>query len=229
MASVEESSTLPRPPAVEVAAAAAEFKRRMMGSDRNSLNLGAVRGRAEDLRKTLDQIVHALQYNAQHIHWHDALDKFAVVNVQYQNLVEQLRPMLKLWAVHPKSVNQQNAAILPIMLATKSLPEMDADAAQMLQHAADAQLAGNLELLTSVEDAHNALVRHLTQLGEPGSDQGLLDAKSPIRLELAKQMRSQPSAPSTQAAAGGSRKRAPVTGVEALLAAVTDGTSLRQR
>lgn len=34
------------------------------------------------------------------------LDRFTVVNVQCQHLEEQLRPMLRHWVAHPKSVNQ---------------------------------------------------------------------------------------------------------------------------
>lgn len=45
-----------------------------------------------------------------------------MVNVQFQYLLDQLRPLLRHSVAHPKSVNATNAPILPIMLATKLLP-----------------------------------------------------------------------------------------------------------
>ena len=46
--------------------------------------------------------------------------------------------------VHVQAVNEQNASQLPILLATKLLPEMEAQEAQLLaRHAAD---AGHLDL-----------------------------------------------------------------------------------
>jgi len=34
------------------------------------------------------------------------LDRFAVINVQYQHLQDALRPMLRQFAAYPRSVNQ---------------------------------------------------------------------------------------------------------------------------
>lgn len=36
----------------------------------------------------------------------EALDRFAVINVQYQHLVDALRPLLRQFAAYPRSVNQ---------------------------------------------------------------------------------------------------------------------------
>ena len=96
----------------------------------------------------------------------DVVSKFSVVALQYQQMLEQLRPILKHNAVFPKvrhpgprslpywfwhleargkgqglyvmqAVNEHNAARLPLLLSTKLLPGMEAEEEQMLQaHAA---------------------------------------------------------------------------------------------
>lgn len=55
----------------------------------------------------------------------DVVDKFAVLNVQLQQLQEQLRPVTHHYALHPKSVNQMNSVTLPIMLASRLYPEQE--------------------------------------------------------------------------------------------------------
>lgn len=68
----------------------------------------------------------------------DALERYGVLNVQWQQLEEELRPLLKHYVAHPISVNQSNAHVLPILLASKALPEMEARDAELLEglHAA---------------------------------------------------------------------------------------------
>lgn len=39
----------------------------------------------------------------------EALDRFAVINVQYQHLADALRPLLRQFAAYPRSVNQVRA------------------------------------------------------------------------------------------------------------------------
>ena len=41
----------------------------------------------------------------------EALDRFAVINVQYQHLLDALRPMLRQFAAYPRSVNQVRACM----------------------------------------------------------------------------------------------------------------------
>lgn len=62
----------------------------------------------------------------------DALERYGVLNVQWQQLEEELRPLLKHYVAHPISVNQSNAHILPILLASKALPEMEARDMELL-------------------------------------------------------------------------------------------------
>jgi len=54
------------------------------------------------------------------------VDKMAVMNVQLQQLQDELRPVSHHYAVHPKSVNQQNSVTVPIMLASRLYPEQHA-------------------------------------------------------------------------------------------------------
>lgn len=45
--------------------------------------------------------------------------------MQLQQLQEQLRPVAHHYALHPKSVNQRNSVMLPIMLASRLYPEQE--------------------------------------------------------------------------------------------------------
>mmetsp|Transcript_28581 Transcript_28581/g.68095 ORF Transcript_28581/g.68095 Transcript_28581/m.68095 type:complete len:140 (-) Transcript_28581:475-894(-) len=72
------------------------------------MNLAQFRAKANELRQSLEQILNTLHVCPDKIEWAAALDHFSVLNVQYYNLVGQLRPMLKHWAVHPKVANQEN-------------------------------------------------------------------------------------------------------------------------
>ncbi|KAL4859748.1 Mediator of RNA polymerase II transcription subunit 8 [Chlorella vulgaris] len=87
----------------------------------------------------------------------DALDRFAVINVQYQHLLDALRPLLRQFAAYPRSVNQTNAPILPIMLATKLLPEMEEQERDLL-----AQQEGEQQALAPVGAHRAAAPSHLS-------------------------------------------------------------------
>ncbi len=239
----------------------------------------------------------------------EALDRFAVINVQYQHLVDALRPLLRQFAAYPRSVNQArwllggtmhgrtmhaclaacaahgynnrlsqpsasqpsagtdgtmtagqglferppnrlppiphrpqtNAPILPIMLATKLLPEMEAEEASLLAQLTAAQQPGGgagadpgqpralpvAEQFAWVQDQERQLNHLVDQLlREQG---GPLGAKSERRRQLA--------AAVTQAAAAGAAasppSQPPKQGLpqaaqppDPLLAAVTSGVGL---
>lgn len=164
----------------------------------------------------------------------DALDKFAVLNIQLQNLSVQLRPLLQHYAIHPRSVNQTNAPILPIMLATKLLPEQEAEQQAMLADGlapADAQ-----ECLKATAELA-ALIDSITQNGGP------LDPKGPLRAKLAASVKSatnleqekKPVGPpatglsGTQpvfGAVGQPQAPSPLEGADLLLAAASYGAGL---
>ncbi|KAK2079228.1 hypothetical protein QBZ16_002919 [Prototheca wickerhamii] len=112
----------------------------------------------------------------------EALERFGLLNVQWQQLEMELRLLLRHYQVHPISVNQSNAAVLPIMLSSKPLPEMEAQettlAAELYQTAGleglpqEQQLARLMELSESL----NGLITGLTKEG------GALHPKSDARL-----------------------------------------------
>ncbi|CAK0786965.1 hypothetical protein CVIRNUC_010179 [Coccomyxa viridis] len=228
-----------RAAAAQAAAAAASdpMKRLILGGGSAQLNLAAVKARAEDLKRSLDQIAFALEHYADRVQWRDALDKFGVVNVQMHRLSQELRPLLHYYAVHPKAVNAANAPILPIMLSTMALPEMEAEEKGLLADQAasmDAMSDADLHAaLAAREEQLNGLVEHLTIVQHAGSaSAGILDPKGPRLASMAKELHAAATAPAAQppqashaASTQGVRpQRAPE--VDRLFAAVTKGAGL---
>ncbi|CAL5229168.1 g12443 [Coccomyxa viridis] len=218
------------------AAASDPMKRLILGGGSAQLNLAAVKARAEELKRSLDQIAFALEHYAHRVQWRDALDKFGVVNVQMHRLSQELRPLLHYYAVHPKAVNAANAPILPIMLSTMALPEMEAEEKGLLSQT-DASMAAmsDQELhasLTAREEQLNSLVDHLTvqQAGDPSS--GMLDPKGPRLSGMAQQLHAAATAPAPMPLQGPNPNTSqgvrPVRDkrVESLFAAVTKGAGL---
>ena len=202
----------------------------LLGPKSGQLNLHAVKLRAEEIRRTLDNLLQILRFapatlqlyvitfsiasslcfvpfTPPHPHPHprsDALDKFAVINIQLQHLSTQLRPLLRHYAVHPRSVNQTNAPILPIMLATKLLPEQEAEEEElMLMHGTtiqgDAGESSQLDAAALARQAAElaALVSSLTTNGGP------LDPKGPARTRLTNAVKEEMSASAVAATATG--------------------------
>nr|XP_018632338.1 mediator of RNA polymerase II transcription subunit 8-like isoform X6 [Nicotiana tomentosiformis] len=50
-----------------------------------------------------------------------------MVNLELFNIVEDIKKVSKAFVVHPRNVNAENAAILPVMLSSKLLPEMEVE------------------------------------------------------------------------------------------------------
>jgi hypothetical protein len=94
------------------------------------LNLASLRTRTQDLRNANSRILHAFTTQPS-LKWSEVLGQFAMVNVELLNLVEDIKPILKVFVVYPKNVNAENYTILPIMLSSKLLPEMEAEEATM--------------------------------------------------------------------------------------------------
>lgn len=59
----------PGPGAAEQLADAQRFRDLLVGGARGSMNLAAVRARAQDLRRSLDQIAQGLAFSAHNIKW----------------------------------------------------------------------------------------------------------------------------------------------------------------
>ncbi|EFN57634.1 hypothetical protein CHLNCDRAFT_142742 [Chlorella variabilis] len=220
------------------------LKELLLGSGSGQLNLSAVRARAEELKRSLDQIIQGLQFAADRVQWPDVLDRFAVINVQYQHLLDALRPLLRQFAAYPRSVNQTNAPILPIMLATKLLPEMEGEEAELLQEleaerrrrggegqaAAAAQLS-MAEQFAWVQDQEQQLNHLIDQLArEEGSPLGERRRKE-VQAAAAKAAAAtaapatRPPAPAARQPQQGGPPRGPGA-PDPLLAAVTFGTGL---
>ncbi|XP_074338905.1 mediator of RNA polymerase II transcription subunit 8 isoform X2 [Apium graveolens] len=79
----------------------------------------------------------------------DVLSQFSMVNLELFNIVEDIKKVSKAFVVHPKNVNAQNATILPVMLSSKLLPEMemeDNSKREQLLHGMQ-----NLQLLSQID------------------------------------------------------------------------------
>nr|KJB66532.1 hypothetical protein B456_010G142700 [Gossypium raimondii] len=50
-----------------------------------------------------------------------------MVNLELFNIVDEIKKVSKAFVVHPKNVNADNAPILPVMLSSKLLPEMEVE------------------------------------------------------------------------------------------------------
>ncbi|XP_019068746.1 mediator of RNA polymerase II transcription subunit 8 isoform X3 [Solanum lycopersicum] len=94
------------------------------------LNLESVKTRAVSLFKAISRILEdfdAIARTNAVPKWQDILGQFSMVNLELYNIVEDIKKVSKAFVVHPKNVNAENAAILPVMLSSKLLPEMEVE------------------------------------------------------------------------------------------------------
>ncbi|CAH9115325.1 unnamed protein product [Cuscuta epithymum] len=94
------------------------------------LNLESVKTRAISLFKAISRILEdfdAIARTNAVPKWQDILGQFSMVNLELFNIVEDIKKVSKAFVVHPKNVNAENATILPVMLSSKLLPEMEMD------------------------------------------------------------------------------------------------------
>ncbi|VFQ68999.1 unnamed protein product [Cuscuta campestris] len=92
------------------------------------LNLESVKTRAISLFKSISRILEDFDAIARANalpKWQDILGQFSMVNLELFNIVEDIKKVSKAFVVHPKNVNAENATILPVMLSSKLLPEME--------------------------------------------------------------------------------------------------------
>mmetsp|Transcript_38211 Transcript_38211/g.53046 ORF Transcript_38211/g.53046 Transcript_38211/m.53046 type:complete len:207 (-) Transcript_38211:109-729(-) len=97
------------------------------------LNLQAVQSRAEHLQKALQRALGQLEHNFENVTWQDMVGQLAVLNVQFHNLTNEIRPVLKHYSVQPTSVNAEVASALPVLLSVKLLGEMEEEEEDLLQ------------------------------------------------------------------------------------------------
>lgn len=144
------------------------FRELLSGANKGSMNLAAVEARALDLQRSLDEMLTGLTHNARNISWADTLDRFSVLNVQFQHLSGQLRPLAKHYIAHPKAVDQDPAAarVLPIMLATKLVPDLECRRAAHLdahrRQAGNASASAQYDSLLEATERFNAGIERLT-------------------------------------------------------------------
>ncbi|XP_031495206.1 mediator of RNA polymerase II transcription subunit 8 isoform X2 [Nymphaea colorata] len=94
------------------------------------LNLDSLRTRALGLFKTVSRVLEDFDAMARanaSPKWQDVLGQFSMVNLELFNIVEDIKKVSKAFVVHPKFVNAENSTILPVMLSSKLLPEMEAE------------------------------------------------------------------------------------------------------
>ncbi|KMZ59861.1 Mediator of RNA polymerase II transcription subunit 8 [Zostera marina] len=92
------------------------------------LNLDSVKTRALGLYKAISRVLEEFDAigRANAIpKWKDVLSQFSMVNLELFNIFEDIKKVSKAFVVNPKLVNAQNASILPVMLSSKLLPEME--------------------------------------------------------------------------------------------------------
>ncbi|CAD5317994.1 unnamed protein product [Arabidopsis thaliana] len=94
------------------------------------LNLESLKTRAVSLAKAIARILEDFDaYGRTNTtpKWQDILGQYSMVNLELFNIVEEVKRVSNAFVVLPKNVNAMNAAILPVMLSSKLLPEMETD------------------------------------------------------------------------------------------------------
>ncbi|GMI86102.1 mediator subunit 8 [Hibiscus trionum] len=92
------------------------------------LNLESLKTRAISLSKIITRILEELYAHSRsntNPKWQDILGKYSMVNLELFNIVNDIKQVSKAYVVHPKNVNAENARILPVMLSSKLIPEME--------------------------------------------------------------------------------------------------------
>uniref|UniRef100_A0A0E0D290 Mediator of RNA polymerase II transcription subunit 8 n=1 Tax=Oryza meridionalis TaxID=40149 RepID=A0A0E0D290_9ORYZ len=105
---------------------------RLSAGVQQQLNLEGMRARAVGLYKAISRILEDFDAIARanpnaSPKWQDVLGQFSMVSMELFNIVEDIKKVSKVFVVYPRNVNAENAAILPVMLSSKLLPEMEAE------------------------------------------------------------------------------------------------------
>ncbi|KAG2485142.1 hypothetical protein HYH03_016128 [Edaphochlamys debaryana] len=171
-------------------AAAADPRLALMGGAPTQGNLRAVRQRAQDVQKSIDEVIFGLRFNAGMLKWDDIIRKYSVINTQLAGLREALRPgTLDGYALLPRLVPDPGfAEAVAVQLASALTPEGEAAAAEAAV-AVDVALGlgpemasmRRFEILNSAVEAHNGLISALTGPGGPGGGEGPLGPQGALR------------------------------------------------
>ncbi|KAE8808743.1 mediator of RNA polymerase II transcription subunit 8-like [Hordeum vulgare] len=111
---------------------AAPRAERLNAEVHNQLNLEGMRARAVGLYKAISRILEDFDAIGRvnpsaSPKWQDVLGQFSMVSMELFNIVEDIKKVNKGFVVYPRNVNAENAAILPVMLSSKLLPEMEVE------------------------------------------------------------------------------------------------------
>eukprot|EP00891_Asterochloris_glomerata_P008511 jgi/Astpho2/8511/Aster-x1523 len=103
------------------------------------------------------------------------LERFAVMNTQHQAIVSQLQPLLTQFVAFPKAVtNQELAQLLPVMLSTMLLPEMEQEQGRLQDQLKQHQLAADP---AAAQRSLTNLMEDLSDLERSGQGGKLLDSQ----------------------------------------------------
>jgi hypothetical protein len=69
-----------------------------------------VKARAEELKRSLDDVVDALSAGGAAVTWDVVLSRYSILNMHYANMSEQLKGVMKAFAVFPKMIDHQSIA-----------------------------------------------------------------------------------------------------------------------
>ncbi|XP_027340996.1 mediator of RNA polymerase II transcription subunit 8 isoform X2 [Abrus precatorius] len=132
----------------------AQSQERLNQAVQQQLNLEQVKTRAISLFKAISRILEDFDAYARTNttpKWQDILGQYSMVNLELFNIVDEMKKVSKAFLVHPKNVNADNATILPVMLSSKLLPEMEMDDCskrdQLLQGMQNLPIATQLDKL----------------------------------------------------------------------------------
>ncbi|OEL27143.1 Mediator of RNA polymerase II transcription subunit 8 [Dichanthelium oligosanthes] len=105
---------------------------RLSAGVQQQLNLEGMRARAVGLYKAISRILEdfdviARTNPAASPKWQDVLGQFSMVSMELFNIVEDIKNVSKVFVVYPRNVNAENATILPVMLSSKLLPQMEVE------------------------------------------------------------------------------------------------------
>ncbi|XP_052146970.1 mediator of RNA polymerase II transcription subunit 8 isoform X3 [Oryza glaberrima] len=129
---------------------------RLSAGVQQQLNLEGMRARAVGLYKAISRILEDFDAIARanpnaSPKWQDVLGQFSMVSMELFNIVEDIKKVSKVFVVYPRNVNAENAAILPVMLSSKLLPEMEAEEAtkrdNLLSGITNLTVSGQIEKL----------------------------------------------------------------------------------
>ncbi|XP_062108966.1 mediator of RNA polymerase II transcription subunit 8 isoform X2 [Humulus lupulus] len=103
---------------------------RLNDAVQQQLNLESVKTRASSLFKSISRILEDFDVYARtntSPKWQDIMGQYSMVNLELFNIVDDIKKVSKAFVVHPRNVNAENATILPVMLSSKLLPEMETE------------------------------------------------------------------------------------------------------